>query len=61
VRIEQLKPRAWVYTGAGILTAGAGVYGMFGWPAAALFVGGWLIVFGVLIAAAAGAAAGGRR
>lgn len=55
------RPVAWATVSAGGGAAAAGLYGMFGWPAAVLFVGGCLMVFGVLVAAVAGAAGGGRR
>lgn len=54
----RLRVVVWITSGSGAGLAAAGLGGIWGWPAAALFVGTCLMVFGVLTAVVAGA---GRR
>lgn len=54
--------RLWVWStsGGGIVAASAGLYGLWGWPAAALFVGACLMMFGLVTAVVAGGGRGRR-
>jgi hypothetical protein len=54
----RLRVVVWVASVSGVGVAAAGLYGIWGWPAAVLFVGACLMAFGTLTAVVAGA--GGR-
>ncbi len=55
---DRVRLVAWGTSGFGLGAVAAGLYALWGWPAAALFVGGCFLLFGLLAAVVAGA--GGR-
>lgn len=54
------RAAAWCMAAIGLAATSAGLWGLWGWPASALFLGAALLIGGVLVAAALGAAAAGK-